>query len=167
MKSKRLAIAFVVAMLAALVACGKGPTTPTIKCTDPLATNNGGPLPCVYPPITESSVKMTFGPSNGTIASYGFTINVTLSYQVLGDTTGVFAWSCLSVDGVTFLSGGCSGTPVNGSSSGSVNISTGLPSTFKGQIADTHWILNYLVIGNPITGKVLAQEKLPLDIHYQ
>jgi hypothetical protein len=27
-------------------------TPPAPKCTDPLATNNGGPLPCTYPPTT-------------------------------------------------------------------------------------------------------------------
>lgn len=109
-------------------------TGSTTLCQDPTATNYGGPLPCTYPPTTDTQAPtVPTGLTATAISSSGFTLswvpstdNVTqanaLRYDVYGPTTACnvngSAGYCGGVTGVTTMNitGLTAGTTYSGSS---------------------------------------------------
>jgi hypothetical protein len=59
-----------------------GQTNPT-TCTDPTATNQGQPLPCIYPHNNPTTGTLTANPTQCTIAANGSSCNSTLTWNTV------------------------------------------------------------------------------------
>jgi hypothetical protein len=128
-------------------------------------------------PITVTKVTLGSTPISGITTTYGYTLDVTVSFQIADADMpiGANTWlaSCVSVDGSSkFLDGGCTGRKLS-TQTGFVDLIIGLPNTFShasplgGVITDTKYIVSFISKGgDPFAGTMLATESVERDVHY-
>ena len=154
-----LVVLGIVSIIGFFAGCDKipNPTTPTpTVCEDAKATNNGDPLPCVYPPPEQSfvTVKRTIPLGGATLSNskkeyvrayveYGISQAHMDEARAVG--ASIVAIACLSVDGVNLVTTSpvCYTRPTvgwSGENEHLLSISVGLSPEAK----QTNYIISYL-----------------------